>query len=365
MTSKLSIGEVIPLPQTGDGRFGDLRAVVPVRAENILAVDNVVPFLRPGANDNAHNAPAVVIAADLARVPAYAGHQRMRRIVGAALSVLAHGGLVTFLLLHEEPPLASIGLEVISVELVLGATAPAGVATAPNENETQSTSAPDTQSTDTSEAAQKATEQPQDTPVAEKETAPEVKTEPPVSELPQQVEAAVTPQEQPPEPVAVMEPQAEKPVQKKPEPKPEIRKQTPPKLVKDAAAAPERRRVAAPTRDTRAREAKASTPSSQADNVGVGRSSNDTNYRGLVAAHLARYKQYPADARSRGEGGTATVTFTIGGGGGVTAARLVRGSGLASIDAEVLAMVRRASPFPPPPGGRPQSFTVPVSFRLN
>src|SRR4051812_9412173 len=212
MITKLSNGEVIPLPQTGDGRVGDLRAVVPVRAENVLAVDNVVPFLRPGANDNAHNAPAVVIPADLGRVPANVAHHRMRRILGAALSVLAHGGLLTFLLLHEEPPLASIGIEVISVELVLGATAPAGVATAPGENETQSTSAPDTQSADTTEAEQKATKQPQDVRAAEKETAPEVKTEQPVSERPQEVEAAVAPQEQPS--VAVMETQTEKPVER-------------------------------------------------------------------------------------------------------------------------------------------------------
>lgn len=362
MIGKLSIGEIIPLPQTRDG--GELRATVSARAESALALDNVVPFARPGANDNARN---VLIPADLARVPANAGRNRMRRIVAAALSVLAHGGLLALLLLHEEPPLASIGIEVISVELVLGATAPAGAAVAPGENETQSISAPETQSTDTSEAAQKATEQPQDIAVAEKETASEVKIEPPVSELPQQVEAAVAPQEQPPEPpVAIMEPQPEKPVQKKPESKPEVRKQAaPPKPVKEAAPAPERRRIAAPTQDRPAREAKASTPSSQANNVGVGRSSDDTNYRGLVAAHLARYKQYPADARSRGEGGTATVTFTVGGGGGVTAARLVRGSGVASIDAEVQAMVRRASPFPAPPAGRAQSFTVPVSFRLN
>jgi protein TonB len=364
MSGKLSIGEVIPLPQPGDGRISDLRAVAPLRVESDPAVDNIVPFLRPGANDNEHNAPDIVIPAGLASVPAYLGHHRMRRIVSAALSVLAHGGLLIFLLLHEEPPLASIGIEVFSVELVLGATAPAGVATAPSENETQSTSAPDTQSTDTSEAAQKATEQPQDIAVAQTETAPEVKTEQPVSERPQQVEAAVAPQEQPP--LAVMETQTEKPVERKPEPKPEARKQAaPPKPAKEAAPAPERRRVTAPTRDSRAREAKASTPSSQANNVGVGRSSTDTNYRGLVAAHLARYKQYPADARSRGEGGTATVTFAIGGGGSVTSARLVRGSGVASIDAEVQAMVRRASPFPPPPGGRAQSFTVPVSFRLN
>jgi periplasmic protein TonB len=49
----------------------------------------------------------------------------------------------------------------------------------------------------------------------------------------------------------------------------------------------------------------------------------------------------------------------------VMSVRLAHGSGIASIDAEVQAMVRRASPFPPPSGGRSQSFTVPVSFRLN
>jgi TonB family protein len=49
----------------------------------------------------------------------------------------------------------------------------------------------------------------------------------------------------------------------------------------------------------------------------------------------------------------------------VTSARLARGSGIASIDQEVQAMVRRASPFPAPPAGHTQSFTVPVSFRLN
>jgi len=99
--------------------------------------------------------------------------------------------------------------------------------------------------------------------------------------------------------------------------------------------------------------------------VGVGRSAADSNYAGLVSAHLRRHQQYPADARSRGEQGTATVSFSLDGGGHVTSARLLRGSGIASIDAEVQAMVRRASPFPAPPSGRGVSFTVPVRFRLH
>jgi len=175
---------------------------------------------------------------------------------------------------------------------------------------------------------------------------------------------AAAPRETPDTTDVTLLPQPEdKPVEKKPDPKPV--QAAPPKPVKDAKPAQEQRRTAAPTREKAAKEAKASMPSSQANNVGVGRSNNDTNYPGLVSAHLRRYQQYPADARGRGDQGTASVTFGISGSGGVTSVRLARSSGVGSIDQEVQAMVRRASPFPAPPGGRAQSFTVPVNFRLN
>jgi protein TonB len=48
----------------------------------------------------------------------------------------------------------------------------------------------------------------------------------------------------------------------------------------------------------------------------------------------------------------------------VTRVSLVSGTGFASLDQEATAMVRRASPFPPPPDGRPLNFTAPVSFRV-
>ncbi len=60
----------------------------------------------------------------------------------------------------------------------------------------------------------------------------------------------------------------------------------------------------------------------------------------------------------------ATVSFGIDGTGRVTTISLARGSGVASIDHEGVAMVRRASPFPPPPDGRGRNFTVPVRFNL-
>jgi protein TonB len=258
------------------------------------------------------------------------------------------------------------------------------------------------------ESEQKATEQPQDVPVARQETAPEettqlerqadepqpndnesaAKPEPQADpkpaiamvESPRPDRATAQPRQTPPDTMDVtllpqpeqkpVKPAEAKPVQQKPapkqvqaEPKPQPKQRVAAKPAETKAAEPAR--IAAPTKDRASERARASAPSSPANNVGVGRSDYDTNYRGLVAAHLARYKQYPADARSSGKTGTAAVTFSVGGGGGVTSVNLARGSGVASIDQEVVAMVRRASPFPAPPGGRPQSFTVPVSFRLN
>ena len=383
MTGTVSIGEVIPLPRNETDRAGDFGAVVPARAERAgqssAAADssNVIAFSRPRASD-ARNAPEVVLPADLARPPgAMAAHEWMRRVGGATLSLLVHGSLFA-VLMREPPPLASIGLEVMSVEIVLGATAPAGVATAPGENQVQSTSAPEEKPTEVEQTEPKATAQPQSVEVAKQETAPEQKTEqlktetkpeepkPFVAMLESQTPeiAIAAPRETPDTTDVTLLPQPEdKPVEKKPDPKPV--QAAPPKPVKDAKPAQEQRRTAAPTREKAAKEAKASMPSSQANNVGVGRSNNDTNYPGLVSAHLRRYQQYPADARGRGDQGTASVTFGISGSGGVTSVRLARSSGVGSIDQEVQAMVRRASPFPAPPGGRAQSFTVPVNFRLN
>ena len=67
----------------------------------------------------------------------------------------------------------------------------------------------------------------------------------------------------------------------------------------------------------------------------------DANYRGLVAARLARFKRFPADARRRGEQGSAIISFVIDGVGRVTSIRLMRATGFVALDDEVQAMVRR------------------------
>jgi protein TonB len=332
----------------------DLGAVVPQRADTVelgagVDLTNVIPFRRP--IEGTHVAPEVVLPADLARAPAPKARDRTRRVAFIVLALALHGAVAATLLWHEPEPLASVGLEAITVEISLGATAPAGAAPTPGENETPAPVAPEPQAAETKPAEEMATAQPQTVEVAKEETAPEQKPEP---AKPEEMRPA---EPQPAPVVAMVEAPTETPAEAKPVETPPP--QSAPKPVKDAAPAKEQRRIAAPTRERPMRQAKA-TPSAPANNLGVGRSGDDANYRGLVAAHLSRYKHPLPDTR-----GTASVTFTIGGGGTVTSVRLAHGSGVAGIDSEVQAMVRRASPFPAPPGGRPQSFTVPVSFKVN
>ena len=85
------------------------------------------------------------------------------------------------------------------------------------------------------------------------------------------------------------------------------------------------------------------------------------NYDGLVSAHLRRHQ---SAARSGGATGSGAVTFSITGSGSVTSVRIAKGTGAAVLDQEILAMVRRASPFPAPPDGQPKSFKVPLNFSL-
>jgi protein TonB len=281
---------------------------------------------------------------------------------------------------------------VITAEIIIGATAPAGVAPTPGEQQESSPAVAAEQRPDEQapEARQQATEQPQSVQIARQETAPEQKIEQPKTEdktaTAQQSEpaeqkpavamvespnpdtATAAPREVPPDATELsLLPQPEKPLEPKTEAKPVPKpvQAMPPKPVKNAAPAKEHRRIEAPTKDRAVTQAKASTPSTAANSVGIGRSDASSNYSGIVSAHLRRYQQYPPDARSRGDQGTATVSFSLDGGGRVTASRLARGSGIGSIDSEVQAMVRRASPFPAPPPDAPRTFTVPISFRLN
>src|SRR5581483_9247921 len=92
-----------------------------------------------------------------------------------------------------------------------------------------------------------------------------------------------------------------------------------------------------------------------------------SNWHRQIAIALQRHKGYPAAAQARGETGTATVACTLDRQGRVVTAHIVRSSQAAALDAETLATVHRASPFPPPPANMPGErfdFVVPVQFNI-
>jgi protein TonB len=254
--------------------------------------------------------------------------------------------------------------------MVLGADAPAGLAATPSESEAAATQQP---STEPEKTEPEKTEEPK--PVEDaKAPEPEPTPEPPIEQVAMVPPEPVPepPKEEPkqepkpeivdeaPERISAIPPEPPKP-QPRPEIKPEVKPVAKPKP--KAKAAPKQHTAARTSDDARPANTSAAR-SSSASGIGVGRSDLSTNYRGIVAAHLARHKQFPAEARASGHQGSTSVSFTIDGSGRVTSVRLGRGSGISSLDQETTAMVRRASPFPAPPTGQSMSFSVPVSFFL-
>jgi protein TonB len=89
-----------------------------------------------------------------------------------------------------------------------------------------------------------------------------------------------------------------------------------------------------------------------------------TTWQKELAAHIDKYKRYPADRANKGA--EIVLRFALDRMGHVLAIGLVRSSGDTSFDDAALAMIKRADPLPPPP---PQvadeglTFTMPVDFR--
>jgi periplasmic protein TonB len=324
-----------------------LGAFVPARLRQALSITvadlgNVVAF---GPRRQPGGKPAPAVAADAAERPvprSIAANRRWTWALLVAGSLAIHSVLLVALL--REPDLhASIGLEAITVELVLGANKAAGLAPTPSEAETTINSPPVPR---------------EDKPEAPLPEIARRDIKPPMPSAARPLQAEISPQPQDRPEIAVDPKPAEQPTRITALPK----QQDIDKPETEAKIAPARKRDDG--KNARDRAAPASPQSIASNSIGRGRSDADTNYRGLVSAHLARHKQFPADARSRGQQGSATVSFSLDGGGRVTSVQLARGSGVASIDQETQAMVRRASPFPVPPSGRPVSFTVPVQFYL-
>jgi protein TonB len=85
-------------------------------------------------------------------------------------------------------------------------------------------------------------------------------------------------------------------------------------------------------------------------------------WRNLIVARLQSVKRYPHGAEGNG---TVMITFTLDRDGRVISRNVVRSSGSAAFDEEALAMVMRATPFPPVPAaisGPSVKLPVPIRF---
>ncbi|MEL7213147.1 MAG: TonB family protein [Pseudomonadota bacterium] len=83
-----------------------------------------------------------------------------------------------------------------------------------------------------------------------------------------------------------------------------------------------------------------------------------SNYPGQVMRKISRVSKPRVGVR-----GSAMVRFSIAGNGGLSAVDIARSSGDQRIDQAALKIIRRASPFPPPPMGARKSFQLEINVR--
>ncbi|MFC5386960.1 TonB family protein [Aquamicrobium segne] len=150
-------------------------------------------------------------------------------------------------------------------------------------------------------------------------------------------------------------------------PLPIVRPAPPKPQVKKQRQKPPQKQQSAPSRDATRAQARVQQEARQvaAPQTNRGGSSvSPARWQSRLMAHLERRKRYPAEARRQRKEGVAQVRFTIDGNGNVQSVALTRSSGVAELDQEVVAMVRRASPVPAPPPGINRTIVVPVRFNV-
>jgi periplasmic protein TonB len=93
----------------------------------------------------------------------------------------------------------------------------------------------------------------------------------------------------------------------------------------------------------------------------------EPSWESSLVRQLQRFKRYPSEAQSRSEEGVVLLSFSLDRSGHVLAHHILRSSGFADLDNEVMAMIKRAEPLPAFPASMPQpqlDLTVPIRFSL-
>jgi protein TonB len=237
---------------------------------------------------------------------------------------------------YTMPPPPGVTLPAIMVDM-------SPVTSAPQSTQLDLAPGPVMQQADASPPPEAAKQETVEEPIA-----PTPPQEKPLVEAPPEQKVQPTPPK--PEPARIVPEQKPSPV------KPKVIRA---EAKKPTEATPAPRTTASPRAERQAQAASAVSTGASAAAV--------ASYKQMVAAHLQRFKQYPPAAKSAGQQGTARVSFTLSRSGGVMSAGLGGSSGHSALDAETLAMVRRAQPFPAFPSDVKQSsmsFSAPVAFYI-
>ncbi|MGW5959491.1 energy transducer TonB [Methylorubrum thiocyanatum] len=250
------------------------------------------------------------------------------------LTLGVHVGLYLVLTRQETRPPAPIELPAaVMIDLSPEPT----VAKSTTDNATNAPEAADTEQAEP-EPEEEAPPPPDPEPVVEAPPPP-----------PQVKPQAVLPPAPPKEPRKPATKPPEKKVEKKREKKPikPVHKQDKPNTASRSGGGP------------RADQANADRTAASAAGAAVSQASR-ASWQNEMRSRIVRAKRFPAGAA--GATGIAVVSVTFSGSGSVASAHLVRSSGNAALDAEAVAVMYRAAPFPPPPGNQAITQVIPLNF---
>lgn len=258
------------------------------------------------------------------------------------LVLVAHGGLAAALLTRSSPPPDGVPLDAVAVDLT---PEPSTETLRPDEvagPEVTESVDPTPEPEPISDAEPPA---PDSLPPETAETKPPTEAAPEVTTQPTAAASEVVLPQTPEQPA-------------KREPAPETQPETKPVEKPDKPARQERR-----TAPSQARTGAAAPLSGGARPS----SAAIATWAAKLGQHLAHHKRYPVQARARRLQGTAMLQVTLDGSGRVVSRRLVKGSGVATLDQESLAMMLRAQPLPKPPPNMPVpvTLTIPVRFSMH
>jgi protein TonB len=253
--------------------------------------------------------------------------------VSAAAILAAHAALIAFgMNWSRQPPEPGVTLPAIMVDMAPVSAAPQStpLERAPDQLMEQADASPP--------------EPVKQQEVVEEQIAPTPPQEKPEVVAPPEQKLEMKPATEPAKPVPEAKPTPVKPKVVRPEAK----------KPNDSTPAP---RTAAPPRvERQAQAASAARAGATASAIAA--------YNQRVRAHLMRFHQYPAAAN--GQRGLARLSFTLNRNGQVTGSRLGGSSGVAALDAQAMAMVRQAQPFPafpPEVSYTSMPFNIPVEFK--